>query len=47
VTVTAGAIVECGYEDVYVLHESVTAMNLNVWCEWERVRRRWREPFRA
>ncbi len=29
-------IVECSYEGVYVLHESVTAMN--VWCEWQRVR---------
>jgi hypothetical protein len=35
VTVTAACIVKCDYEGVYVLPETVTAMN--VWCEGERV----------
>jgi hypothetical protein len=43
--VTVTGIVLCSYEGVYVLHASVTAMN--VWCEWERVRRRPGERVRA
>jgi hypothetical protein len=36
--VTVTGIVVCSYEGMYVLNDSVTAMN--VWWEWERVR--WR-----